>query len=73
MLKLNKALYSLKQSAKIWYNTFKKGLINKLNFKSLLAKRSIFINRFTSIILCIYINNIVIISPNYTAILKLKS
>jgi len=44
MLKLNKALYSLKQSARIWYNMLKEVLINKLNFENLLAKRSVFIN-----------------------------
>jgi hypothetical protein len=64
MLKLNKALYGLKQLAKIWYNTLKEVLINKLKFESLLAEGSIFINRSTGIILCVYVDDIVIIGPN---------
>jgi hypothetical protein len=68
VLKLNKALYSLKQSARIWYDTLKEVLINKLNFESLLAERNIFINRFTSIILCVYVDDIAIIGPSQQAI-----
>jgi uncharacterized membrane protein (DUF485 family) len=64
MLKLNKALYSLKQLTRIWYNTLKEILINKLNFESLLAEKNIFINRSTSIILCVYIDDIAVISPS---------
>jgi hypothetical protein len=32
VLRLNKALYSLKQSARIWYYTLKNILLNKLGF-----------------------------------------
>jgi len=32
VLKLNKVLYGLKQSARIWYYTLKEKLINKLSF-----------------------------------------
>jgi hypothetical protein len=68
VLKLNKALYGLKQLAKIWYDTLKEVLINKLKFESLLAEGSIFINRFTGIILCVYVDDIAIIDPNQEAI-----
>jgi Reverse transcriptase (RNA-dependent DNA polymerase) len=68
VLKLNKALYSLKQSARIWYNTLKEVLINKLNFESLLAERNIFINRSTSIILYVYVDDITVIGPSQEAI-----
>jgi hypothetical protein len=68
VLKLNKALYSLKQSARIWYNTLKEVLINKLNFESLLAEGNIFINRSTSIILCVYVDDIAVIGPSQEAI-----
>jgi hypothetical protein len=46
----------------------KEVLTNKLNFKSLLAKGSIFINQSTSIILCVYVDDIAIIGPNQEAI-----
>ena len=68
VLKLNKALYGLKQLARIWYNTLKEVLINKLKFESLLAEGSIFINRSTGIILCVYVDDIAIIDPNQEAI-----
>jgi hypothetical protein len=68
VLKLNKALYSLKQSTRIWYDMLKEVLINKLNFESLLAEKSIFINRSTSIILYVYVDDITIISPIQEAI-----
>ena len=68
VLKLNKALYGLKQSARIWYDTLKEVLINKLNFKSLLTEGNIFINRSTSIILYVYMDDIAVISPSQEAI-----
>jgi Reverse transcriptase (RNA-dependent DNA polymerase) len=68
ILKLNKALYGLKQSAMIWYDTLKKVLINKLNFENLLAERNIFINRSTSIILYVYIDDIAVIGPSQETI-----
>jgi len=64
VLKLNKALYGLKQLARIWYDTLKEVLINKLKFESLLAEGSIFINRSTGIILCVYVDDIAIIGLN---------
>jgi len=61
VLKLKKALYGLKQSAIIWYNILKEVLINKLNFEPLLAEGSIFINKSTGIILCVYVDDIAVI------------
>jgi hypothetical protein len=68
VLRLNKALYGLKQSARIWYDTLKEVLLNKLDFKSLLAEGSIFINQSTSIILCVYVDDIAVIGPNQQTI-----
>jgi hypothetical protein len=63
LLLLNKVLYRLKQSVRIWYFTLKEILI-KLGFKSLITKEYIFINKDKNIILYIYIDNIAIISPD---------
>jgi hypothetical protein len=68
VLRLNKALYGLKQSARIWYDTLKEVLLNKLDFKSLLAEGSIFINQSTGIILCVYVDDIAVIGPNQQTI-----
>jgi hypothetical protein len=62
ILKFLKALYGLKQSTRIWFNTLKKVLINKLGFKILISKSSIFINKSTNIIIYVYINDLVIIN-----------
>jgi hypothetical protein len=51
------------------FNTIRlKKIINKLNFESILAKGSIFVNRFTSIILYIHIDDIAIIGLNQETI-----
>jgi len=69
VLKLNKALYDLKQSAQIWYLTLREVLLNKLHFKILETESCIFINHTTNIILSIFINNIPVISASTSAIL----
>ena len=45
-------------------------LIYKLNFKSLLSKNTIFYNKKLNIIIYLYINNLVIISPNKKTIIN---
>jgi hypothetical protein len=67
VLKLLKALYRLKQSARIWLNILKEILVNKLGFKTLISESSIFINKSINIIICIYINDLAIISPSKEA------
>ena len=67
VLKLNKALYGLKQSARIWYFTLKEVLI-KLGFKVLNIDSNIFINKELDIIICLYIDDLVIIGPKLNTI-----
>jgi len=68
VLRLNKALYRLKQSARIWYYTLKDVLINKLGFTVLNTESCVFINRSTNIIITIYVDDLAIVSPNLTSI-----
>jgi hypothetical protein len=68
LLRLNKALYSLKQSARIWYNTLTNILINKLSFISLKLEPCIFINKSLNIIICLYIDDLVIVCPSLSTI-----
>ena len=62
-LKLNKALYSLKQSPRLQYkylyNTSK-----KLGFSLYPYNNRIFINKDLKIVILAYINNLIIIGPN---------
>ncbi len=68
MLKLNKALYSLKQLARIWYNTLANILVNKLGFRALRQEPYIFINKAKDLIICVYVDDLAIISPNINLI-----
>jgi len=68
VLKLNKALYSLKQSTRIWYYTLKDVLINKLGFITLISENSIFINKELKIIISLYIDDLAIIGPKLETI-----
>jgi hypothetical protein len=67
LLLLNKALYELKQLARIWYFTLYNVLI-QIGFEMLKIENYIFINKLLNIILCVYINNITIINFNNTII-----
>ena len=67
LLKLNKALYGLKQSARIWYFTLYNVLI-ELKFKVLNSENCIFINKDKDIIICVYVDDLAIISPNIDTI-----
>jgi hypothetical protein len=68
LLKLNKALYSLKQSARIWYNTLANILVNKLGFRALKQEPCIFINKAKDLIICVYVDDLAIISPDINLI-----
>ena len=67
---LLKALYSLKQSAREWY-FFLAEILTKLGFKTLAADQSIF--RKEEIIICVYIDDLLIFGPNLSEIGALKS
>ena len=67
VLRLNKALYSLKQSARIWYYTIKDKLL-KIGFIVLNSDNCIFINKNIGVIICLYIDNLAIIAPNSSTI-----
>ena len=61
--KLNRGLYGLKQSAKLWYDTLSNTLI-KLGFQNLLYDKCLFMkNHPTPLILGIYVDDILLISP----------
>src|SRR5271168_5110705 len=64
VLKLNKTLYNLKQSARIWYYTLKEKLINKLGFIVLQSENCIYINKKLNIIICLYVDDLAIIAPS---------
>jgi hypothetical protein len=68
LLKLNKALYSLKQLARIWYNTLANILVNKLGFRALKQEPCIFINKAKDLIICVYVDDLAIISPDINLI-----
>ncbi len=64
-LRLNKALYRLKQSARFWYYKLTNALVENLGFTSPNSESCIFINRTTKIIICIYVDDLAIVGgPN---------
>ena len=67
---LLKALYGLKQSAREWY-LFLAEILTKLGFKTLVADQSIF--RKEDIIICAYIDDLLVFGPNLSEIQALKS
>ncbi|CAL3971483.1 unnamed protein product [Diplocarpon coronariae] len=68
LLKLNKALYCLKQSARLWFITLKEVLIQKLGFTTLLADSCILYNKKLNIIICVYIDDLALLGPNINLI-----
>jgi hypothetical protein len=63
ILLLNKALYKLKQLARIWFYTLKLKLL-KLEFKSLNSETCLFINNNIKVIICLYVNDLTILAFN---------
>ena len=61
LLLLNKALYRLKQSVKLWFITLKEVLIQKLGFQALITENYILINKEQQLIVSIYVNDLAII------------
>ena len=68
---LNKALYGLKQSAREWYFTIA-FMLAKLNFLPLNCDQSVFQNLLQKTIIAIYVDDILIISPEINNINFLK-
>ena len=68
--KLNKALYSLKQSSLVWYNTLANFLVT-LGFQPLDTDASVFTKE--SIIIAIYMDDLLIAGDSKTNISTLKS
>jgi hypothetical protein len=63
VFKLNKALYRLKQLARVWYTTLKPILL-KLGFKILDSELCIFVNKSKNIIICLYVDDLAVLAPN---------
>jgi hypothetical protein len=62
-LLLNKALYELKQLTRIWFYTLKLILL-KLRFKELNSEACLFINNNIKVIICLYVDDLVILTLN---------
>ena len=60
---LNKALYKLKQLTRIWFYTLKLILL-KLGFKELNNEVHLFINNNIKVIICLYVNDLIILTLN---------
>ena len=69
--KLCKTLYDLKQFFRLWFKIFVKFVIT-LSYKSINVDKNVFINYDIKIIIAFYVNNILIVDVNKTAISKLK-
>ena len=67
--KLKKALYSLRQSPRVWYNTLSKYL-KELGFEPLFADYSVFTNGTT--IIAVYVDDILLAGPNKVEIQGIK-
>ena len=71
LLLLWKALYSLKQSARLQFITLKEVLVNKFGFKLILSENCILVNKELKIIICIYVDDLALISPDMSTIKSL--
>ena len=70
--KLNKALYSLKQSPRIWYRYLLNYLI-ALGYRPLAEDYSVFLHPKLNIIIAVYVDDLLIVGPNANAIAQLKA
>ena len=69
MYKLNKALYSLKQSLRQWYKHLEKYLI-KLGFYPIFADQAVFKNNILGIIILCHVDDLLVFGPNIIQINK---
>jgi hypothetical protein len=68
--RLNKAIYSLKQSPRVWYRTLSQFLI-ELGFDPVGANHSVFTN--SRIFVTVYVDDLLIIGPDKAKIQELKN
>ena len=68
---LKKALYSLKQSPRVWQDALKSTLLN-LGYLPLVSNSSIYYNKINNIFIITYIDDCLIIGPNLGEINSLK-
>ena len=71
MLRLLKSLYDLKQSEYIWNKKFKAALIF-IDFESISADNCVFINYNTSVIIFLYIDDLLLFARKLSAIDNVK-
>jgi hypothetical protein len=69
--KLKKALYSLKQASRVWYNTLT-NYLKTLGFTSLTADNCIFYNKKETYIV-VFVDNLLIIGPSKLNIDTIKA
>lgn len=60
MCKLNKAIYGLKQAARCWHNHLT-AILDQINLKQLMADSCIFVNEDKSIIVAVYVDDLLIL------------
>ena len=70
--KLNKALYSLKQSPRIWYQ-YLLNFLNGLGYHSLAEDYSVSLNPETNIIITVYVDDLLIVGASVAKIANLKA
>lgn len=70
--KLNKALYGLKQAPRSWYETLW-AFMQKVNFTPLKCDYAVFVNDNRSIIVAVYVDDILIFGKDKSQIQHLKS
>lgn len=68
---LRKALYELKQTSKLWYNTIAP-FLNGLNFYAFDSNQCFFINANKRIYITLYVNNIMFIKADLNYIKMIK-
>jgi Reverse transcriptase (RNA-dependent DNA polymerase) len=69
--RLNKGLYGLKQSARVWYQRIRAELI-KAGLMAILTDQSIWVNADYSLILALYVDDIVLFAREMQALRQIK-
>jgi hypothetical protein len=70
--KLNKALYSLKQSPRLWYN-YLSNKLKQLDFIPIILEQGVFINNNLRTIIIVYVDDILVLSPTLEIIEDIKT
>ena len=69
VLKIDRSLYSLKQTARDWYNIYLKILINNLRFQRFSINLCVFTIYTRRLIVGLYINNLIIVAKKFKNVL----